>query len=129
MNLLDENFPDDQRDLLRKFGVAVRQIGREVGRFGLSDEEIYSLLHRLRSVTFLTHDRDFSGVESCYHGYCLVWLGVKQDLLAEYARRVLRHPEFNTTAKRMGKVLTVGASGMTVFQRHQRSPHKVDWTE
>ena len=129
MNLLDENFPADQSDLLRKFGVPVRQFGRDAGRFGMSDEEIFPLLHRLRGVTFLTHDRDFSGSDSCHPDYCLVWLAVKQDFLAEYARRLLRHPEFDTLAKRMGKVLAVGPSGIAVFERHRRLPRKVDWTE
>jgi len=129
VNVLDENFPDDQRELLRKFGVAVRQVGREVGRFGMPDEEIFPLLHRLRGVTFLTHDQGFSDESACHPSYCLVWLGVKQDLLADYARRLLRHPEFDTVAKRMGKVLAVGPSGVTVFERHRSSPRKVDWTE
>ncbi len=65
MNLLDENFPDDQRDLLRKFGVSVRQVGHEVGRFGISDEEIIPLVLRFRNATFFTHDRDFSGSRFC----------------------------------------------------------------
>lgn len=118
MNLLDETFPDDQRHLLRKFGIAIRQVGREAGRKGMADEEIIPLLLRLQDVTFFTHDRDFSGSESCHSDYCLVWLAVKQDLLAEYTRRLLRHPEFDASAKRSGKVLTVGPSGITVFERH-----------
>ena len=68
MNLLDENFPDDQRELLRKFGVAVRQVGREAGHRGMSDEEIFPLLHRFRGVTFLTHDRDFSDASAGHAG-------------------------------------------------------------
>jgi predicted nuclease of predicted toxin-antitoxin system len=129
VNLLDENFPDDQRELLQKFGVAVRQIGRDAGRYGTPDEEIFPLLHRLHGVTFLTHDRDFWDSSACHPSYCLVWLGVKQDSLAEYARRLLRHPQFDTVAKRMGQVLAVGPSGVTVFERHRPSPRKVDWTE
>lgn len=53
MNLLDENFPDDQRDLLRRLGVPVRQIGCEVGNFGMCDDEIIPLLHRLGGVIFI----------------------------------------------------------------------------
>lgn len=129
MNLLDENFPDDQRDQLRKFGVTVRQIGHDEGRFGMADGEILPLLHRLGQVTFFTHDRDFSGPEQCHPGYCLIWLAVKQDLLAEYARRLLRHPEFDTTAKRLGKVLAVGPTGITVFERHRNTDRRFAWTE
>jgi len=127
--LLDENFPDDQRELLRRFKVIVRQVGHEVGRSGMSDEEILPLLHRLRGVTFFTHDRDFSSPELCHRTYCLVWLAVKQDNLAEYARRLLRHPEFGSSARRLGKVLRVGPSGVTIFESHRRSARNVQWTE
>ena len=81
MNLLDENFPDDQRDLLCKFGISVRQVGRDVGRFGMSDEEILPLLLRFRDVTFFTHDRDFSGSQSCHSRYGIVWLAVNARLV------------------------------------------------
>ena len=128
MNLLDENFPDDQRDLLRKFGVAVRQIGQEEGRFGITDDEIVTLLHGLGQVTFFTHDRDFSGPARCHPAYCLVWLSVRQDFLAEYARRLLRHPKFDTMAKRLGTVLTAGPTGIVVFERHRRTSKRVAWT-
>jgi len=37
VNLLDENFPDDQTPLLRRLGVAFRQMGRDVARFGIKD--------------------------------------------------------------------------------------------
>ena len=42
MNLLDENFPEDQRPLLRKWRVPHRQIGRELAAFGVKDNDINS---------------------------------------------------------------------------------------
>ncbi len=123
MNVLDENFPDDQRELLLKFGVSVRQIGR----LGMSDNEIIPLLHRLRRATFFTQDRDFAGSFSAHPAYCLVWLGVSQDDLAEYARRLLRHPSFATTAQRLGKILTAGPVGISVFEGNRRSPRRIAW--
>jgi len=107
----------------------VRQIGHDEGQFGMTDTEILPLLHRLSRVTFFTHDRDFSGPGQCHPGYCLVWLAVKQDLLAEYARRLLRHSKFNATAKRLGKVLTVGPGGIGGFERNRRSGRRIAWTE
>lgn len=127
MNLLDENFPDDQREQLRKFGLIVRQIGHDEGRFGMTDDEIIPLLHRLSRVTFFTHDRDFSGSAYGHPDYCLVWLAVKQDSLAAYTRRLLSHPEFKTSAKRLGKVLTVGPAGITVFERHCKPSVRIAW--
>ena len=59
MNVLDENVPDSQRQLLRSWRIRVRQIGYEVGRQGMGDEEIIPLLHRLGSVTFFTRDLGF----------------------------------------------------------------------
>lgn len=35
MNVLDENIPDNQRQLLRSWRIHVRQIGHEVGRQGM----------------------------------------------------------------------------------------------
>jgi hypothetical protein len=43
MNILDENIPESQRQLLRSWRIRVRQIGYEVGRRGNSD---YGGLHK-----------------------------------------------------------------------------------
>lgn len=40
MNILDENIPESQRQLLRSWRIRVRQIGYEVGRQGMKDERI-----------------------------------------------------------------------------------------
>ena len=37
MILLDENFPESQRQLLRGWRIPVRQIGVETGRKGMTD--------------------------------------------------------------------------------------------
>jgi hypothetical protein len=38
MNVLDENFPESQRQLLRGWRIPIRQIGYEVGRKGMKEE-------------------------------------------------------------------------------------------
>ena len=43
MNILDENIPEDQRQLLRGWRIRARHIGLEVGRPGMQDEEIIRL--------------------------------------------------------------------------------------
>ena len=49
MNVLDENIPEDQRQLLRSWRIRAYQIGREIGRQGLKDEQqIIPLLLELR---------------------------------------------------------------------------------
>ncbi len=59
MNVLDESVPESQRALLQSRRVAVRQIGHDLGRRGLSDQEIITLLHQLDRPTFFTLDGDF----------------------------------------------------------------------
>ncbi len=59
MIILDENFPDSQRQLLRGWRVSFRQIAFEIGREGMTDDEIISLLHGLNRPTFFMLDEDF----------------------------------------------------------------------
>jgi hypothetical protein len=53
MNIIDENIIDNQCQLLRKWHISFRQIGYGVGRQGMQDKEIISLLHGLHHPTFL----------------------------------------------------------------------------
>ena len=54
MIVVDENVIDSQRVLLRSWRIRVRQMGHEVGRQGMKDDEIIPLLHTLRPVVFFT---------------------------------------------------------------------------
>jgi hypothetical protein len=38
--IIDENFPEAQRHLLRVWRISARQIGFEIGRDGMKDDEI-----------------------------------------------------------------------------------------
>jgi hypothetical protein len=49
MNLLDENIPEHQRQLLRSWRIPVRQIGIDVGYKGISDDAIIVLLQTATS--------------------------------------------------------------------------------
>jgi hypothetical protein len=103
MNILDENVPDAQRDLLRSMRVSVRQIGIDVGRKGMGDEDIIPLLRRLDA---------------------LVYLDIERELVARFVRRLLNHPQFNTKVKRMGYVIRVSPSGLKVWGiRTDRESH------
>ena len=59
MNVLDENIPKDQRQLLERWRIRARQIGVNIGRRGLQDDEIIPLLLTLRRPTFFTRDADY----------------------------------------------------------------------
>jgi hypothetical protein len=109
--VLDENIFAGQRAQLLKWRMSVRQIGHDVGRKGMSDDDIIRLLRRLRRPTFFTRDPDFFAKSLCSDRYCLTYLDVKALHGADYMRRLLRHPDFRTWTQRRGCVVRVAASG------------------
>lgn len=127
MNILDENIPDSQRQLLRSRRIQVRQIGHEVSHQGMKDGEIIPLLHQLRSVTFFTRDLGFFHRRLCHTNYCLVCLAVGQYEVASFIRRFLKHPAFNTQAKRIGKVIQVTHAGLRIWQLHAEKEEELVW--
>src|SRR5260370_26609919 len=116
MNILDENVPESQRSWLRKKRVSIRQIGYDIGRKGMKDREIISLLHQLDRPTFFTLDGDFYDRRLCHKGYCLVHLDLEEEAVAEFVRRLLHHPELNTRAKRVGCVVQGSSTGPTLWR-------------
>ena len=112
MNVLDENIIESQRQLLRAWRIHIRQIGHELGRAGMLDDEIISLLMRLRQPTFFTRDLRFYDAKNRSAKYCIVCLAVGQQEAAVFVRKTLRHRAFNSRAKRMGKVIRVTHTGI-----------------
>lgn len=127
MNVLDENLRQSPRELLARWRIPVRQIGIEVGRSGMHDDEIISLLHGLSRSTFFTRDRDFYKPELRHANHCLIQLEVSREQSAEYIHRLLKHPELNTVAKRLGSVIRVGAIGLHVWRAKAESEERLDW--
>jgi hypothetical protein len=103
VNILDENIIESQRRLLRSWHVTVRHLGYDLGRQVIKDREILPFLHQLRHPTFFTRDADFYERRLCHARYCLVQLAVKKDEVAIFARRLLRHREFDTKAKQQAE--------------------------
>ncbi len=127
MNLLDENVRDDQRDLLRQWRIPFRQVGREISRFGIQDEDLIPVLCRLKNPTLFTQDKDFFNPRLAHARYSLIFLEVSNIEVAEYISRVLRHPNFCTKAQRMGKVLRVHGSGIRYWQTGERGQLFSPW--
>jgi hypothetical protein len=127
MILLDENIIDSQIQLLRRWRIRVRQIGVEVGRQGMKDEEIIPLLHQLRPVTFLTRDLCLFRGELVHAHYCLVCLAIDETEVARFTRRVLRHPALDTQAKRSGKVIRVSHGSLLVRKHHPAEDQVLAW--
>jgi hypothetical protein len=118
MNILDEDIRADQRQLLRKHRISIRQIGHDIAHKGIKDQAILSFLHQVPRPTFFTLDRGFYDRRFCHPGYCLIWLDVDKREAGVYVRRVLRHPRLNSQAKRMGTVIRVSSAGLHIWRRH-----------
>jgi hypothetical protein len=128
MILLDENIPEDQVQFLRKWRIHVRQIGQDVGKQGMKDEEhILPLLHKLDRPTFFTRDVDFFNPDHCHDRYCLVCVDVGQKVAARFIKRLLRHRSLNSKAKRMGAVIRVTATGLLIWRRNMDEPESLPW--
>lgn len=127
MIIIDENFPDSQRQLLQGWRISFKQIAFEIGREGLQDDEIIPLLHQLKRPTFFTLDDDFFGSKLCHAEYCLIYLDVAQYESATFIRRTLRHNDFDTKAKRMGNVIRVSHKGLTVWKLNVEEKLQFNW--
>ena len=128
MNILDEDISVLERDRLRVRKIHFRQIGFEIGRFGMKDrDDIIPLLHTLRRPTFFTRDHGFYHPSLIHSAYCLVYLDVAFDEIAEFIRRFLRHPAFRTQAQRMGKIVRVHHNGVSHRQVHEKEAQALRW--
>ncbi|MGR3319377.1 MAG: hypothetical protein ACUZ8O_12985 [Candidatus Anammoxibacter sp.] len=73
MIIIDENFPESQRRLLLSWRINIRQVGIEVGRKGLKDNEIIPLLLKYKNPTFFSLDFDFYDRKICHPKYCIAF--------------------------------------------------------
>ncbi len=127
MHVLDENMDDAYLGALEHLGIRAQKVGKSVGRKGITDENVIPLLHRLRSVTFFTRDKDYKRSRLCHDRYCLVYLDVEKAKTIEFIHRVLRHPAFRTWAQRRGKLIWVRLTGMRVWQVNVQTPEDIPW--
>ena len=127
MNLLDENIPLEQRDLLRARGVRCRVIGQDLAELSIGDDNILVLLHRLKQPTLFTRDEDFFRRDLAHAAYALVWLDVAPGEAALFVRRFLRHPRFRTKLSRLGVVARVHHDGVHFWQRHRPALQSASW--
>jgi hypothetical protein len=124
MIIIDENFPESQRQLLLSWRINIRQIGIEVGRKGIQDDEIIPLLLKYKNPTFFSLEFDFYNRKLCHSKYYLAFLDLGQYESALFIRRFLRNNNFNTQQKRMGKVIKISHSGFLVWEINAVSTQK-----
>lgn len=91
----------------------------------IKDEAIPTVLRSVRQPTFVTTNvADFwrrIPAHSRYSVVCVALPNERLDELSPLLRRLLRLPEFNTKAKRMGKVIRVSPSQLQYYE--QQSGH------
>ncbi|MEO6843552.1 MAG: DUF5615 family PIN-like protein [Ginsengibacter sp.] len=107
MYLLDENITRDQRELLERWHFQAKQVGVDFGVKGIKDEQIVTLLQQTNGILFITRDSDFFKKEYCHSKYCIVFLDLGKYEVAYFIRKFLKHPLFNSSRKRMGKVIKI----------------------
>ena len=129
MNILDENISKSQRQLLESWRISIKQIGVNSGRSGMKDDEIISFLQGLRHPTFFTRDDGFFKPQLCHPHYGLIFLDVEKTEAAIFIRRLLKHSEFKTQAKRMGNVIRVSHAGLACWRLHIRAELHLKWND
>ena len=95
----------------------------------MKDDEIIPFLLSLRRPTLFTLDLGFYKSGLCHARYYLVYLDVRQDEAATFVRRLLRHPKFDTAAKRMESVIRASHTGLSVWRLHAERQMNFRWTE
>jgi hypothetical protein len=127
MNILDENIIKSQRQRLRSWRIPVRQIGHDIARKGLQDEEILPFLHHLRQPTFFTRDLGFYRREVCHRRYGLV-LSCRDARGGGYlCASCAVYPTVNTRAKRMGTVVRASHRGLALWRLHTQEEEVMLW--
>jgi hypothetical protein len=97
----------------------------------IDDDRIPTLLRELKQPTFVTIDEHFWNRGLRDARYCIVYFALRddqQDQIPDLLRRLFRLPQFNTRAKRMGKVIRVSPAGVQFYQLGDETPYVVPWT-
>ncbi len=96
----------------------------------IPDERVPAILLTLRQPTFVTIDRDFWDRTLCHPDYGILYFPLQDEeqiLVPDLLRALLRHPEFQTRADRMGKVARVSRSTIDFWQFPGQALQRVSW--
>jgi hypothetical protein len=93
----------------------------------MPDQEIIPFLQQNRRVTFFTRNLRFFEANNRSRKYCLVCLAVGQYEVAVFVRKILQHPELNTSARRMGKIVRATHTGLRVWQVGTTEEGELRW--
>ncbi len=126
-HIFDENFPASAVQVVRQKVVSVAQLGQDWGVSGWLDvEQIFPQLHGSRA-TFHTLDAGLFKRRYSHRDYCLVYYDVPEAELAYWVLKFLRHRQFNTHAKRLGKVVKVSPAKLAYWALHEPRMKQLEW--
>ncbi len=94
----------------------------------MKDDEIIVLLRRQRNIAFFSRDAGFYVPELRHRRYCMVVMNVGQNEVATFVRRFLRHPDFDTQVKRMGKVVRISHAGLAIWRLRSQTEIHTLWS-
>jgi hypothetical protein len=113
--------------VLEAWRIPARQIGFDWGKKGLQDNEIVIALRRLNKATLFTRDVGFYRPEVRHLAYCIVVMKVGPNETAQFVRRFLKHPDFNSRAKRMGQIVRLSAASIASWRIHDQHEAHIEW--
>jgi hypothetical protein len=125
-HVLDELFDEAVYEQLKARRLAIEKVGAGFGTTGWLDDHILQALQG-SGKTFHTRDHGFYHRSHVHSSYCIVYHDVPLAEMAAYIRRFLRHPQFNTHAKRLGKVIRVTRQRIEFWQRGRSTKSVIRW--
>ena len=129
MIFLDQNFPQDQRQLLRSWRIRVRHFGYEIGRRGTRDEGIIPFLHDQPQSSWFTLDMGSYRPQLRHSNYCLVAMDVRDEEAAIFVRRLVRQQQFRTQRKRTGTVVRLSRVGIRYWRLGSEAEQSIEWSD
>jgi len=92
-----------------------------------SRRQSYSPPAPIAATDVYTHDEDFFKASLCHSHYALVYLDVTDKETAEFIRRFLKHPAFDTQTKRLGLVVRVRPRAVQYWRKGRSGLQTVEW--
>src|SRR5882724_4219049 len=125
-HVLDELFDESVYEQLKARRIAIDKVGAGFGKTGWLDEHILQALHG-SGKTLHTRDHGFYRRSRAHLSYCIVYYDVPLAEMVASIRRFLRHPQFNTHAKRLGKVIKITGQRIEFWQRDRSTKSVIRW--
>lgn len=126
-HILDEHVIASHVDQIRRKIPSTAQIGIDWGESGWDDiEQIIPHLHHSKA-TFHTLDEDFFKRRFLHNDYCIIFYDLSGKDFVEFFQKILKHPLFDTHAKRLGKIIKVSLTHLSYWDSADYQIHETSW--